>query len=280
MSWRGRLRSSSAASEMSLSDTDPSAFKLVLQESLLDPTIIQQFQKILKPMLAPIHDALKHSNLLVDSLRKQLKDKESEVADLRSEVQALKVSYDDLEQHGRRGSMRIFGMPEHTTGHVDDKVLSLINDHLQVTPPLVLDDIEVAHRLGKPPPPPFVPDPVPVHQASGGDASADVSSSPSTLPPPRAIIVKFASRRTKARVMRNKKLLKDNPFKAADDSTHTVYISDDLTKRRANLAYQARQLKSSDKIRDTWTYDCKILIKYTNGRISPIMNASDLDKYR
>ena len=109
----------------------------------------------------PLMDALNQSNALLESLRNQLKVKDREVSDLRNEVDTLKVMYDDLEQYGRRGSMRVFGVPEHTTGTVDDKVLSLINKHLQVTPPLALADIEVAHRLGKPPPKPFICDPAP-----------------------------------------------------------------------------------------------------------------------
>ena len=55
--------------------------------------------------------------------------------------------------------MHIYGVPEHTIGTVDDKVLHLVNSHLKVSPPLVFEDIEVAHRLCKPPPKPQVSDP-------------------------------------------------------------------------------------------------------------------------
>ena len=235
-----------------------------------------------------ISDALEASNMLVDNLRKQLKANDEEVAALRDEVDALKVRHDDLEQHGRRGSMRVFGVPEHTTGTVDHKVLSLVNEHLKVTPPLVLEDIEVAHRLGKPPPKPHVCDPDPSADTSTDvdperTAPADGQHISQPVPPstsPRAIIVKFASRRTKARVMEKKKNLKTNPFKAADGSTHTVYIADDLTKRRANLAYQARMLKRANVIRDTWTFDSKILIKNLHNKIFLINSEKDLNKYK
>ena len=132
---------------MGSNDDDATSFKFSLQQSLLDPIIVEKYQKIFSPMLKPISDALEASNLLVDHLRKQLKANDEEVAALRDDVDALKFRYDDLEQHGRRGSMRVFGDPEHTTGTVDHKVLSLVNEHLKVTPPLVLEDIEVAHRL-------------------------------------------------------------------------------------------------------------------------------------
>ena len=80
--------------------------------------------------------------------------------------------------------------------------------------------------------------------------------------------------------MAKKKNLKTNPFKATDGSTHTVYIADDLTKRRANLAYQARMLKRANVIRDTWTYDSKILIKNLHNKIFLINSEKDLNKYK
>ena len=264
---------------MASNDKDSTAFKLSLQESLLDPTIVEHYQKIFKPMLAPIQDALHQSNQLVDSLRKQIQAKDEEITILRSEVTNLKVKYDDLEQHGRRGSMRIFGVPEHTKGTVDDKVLRLVNSHLKVSPPLVLEDIEVAHRLGKPPPKPQVSDPpdAPEPDEDNSEHSLPPPVRPTT--PPRSIIVKFASRRTKARVMKCKKNLKDNPFEAADGSRYSVYLADDLTKRRAQMAYEARQLKRAGLIQDTWTFDSKILIKDLRNRIKPVMHESDLQKF-
>ena len=86
--WKGRLRSASAISgDMAADDADTASFKLSLQQSLLDPIVVQQYQEIFKPMLAPITDALKELNALVDSPRKQLKVKDQEVADLRTEVE-------------------------------------------------------------------------------------------------------------------------------------------------------------------------------------------------
>ena len=130
-------------------------------------------------------------------------------------------------------------------------------------------------------------DPPARFDASADDSDQQPGDSGHTSPspeqpssPPRSIIVKFASRRTKAQVMRNKKNLKDNPFKAADGSCHSVYIADDLTKRRAQMAYQARQLKRAGLIQDTWTFDSKILVKDLRNRILPIMTENDLSKFR
>ena len=106
---------------------------------------------------------------------------------------------------------------------VNDKVLSLVNQHLKGTQPLVLEDVEIAHRLGKPPPKPFVPDPTPREDdddKSGTDAD---QSSPQPSPPTtplHAFIIKLGSRRNKSRVMRN---IKHDPFQAA--AQYTPYTS-------------------------------------------------------
>ena len=75
--------------------------------------------------------------------------------------------------------MRIFGLPETRSGSADDKVLALCNKRMKLLPPLKLDEIAVAHRVGT------------IQDEEDNDEP----------PPPRALLVKFASRRSKERVM-------------------------------------------------------------------------------
>ena len=63
-------------------------------------------------------------------------------------------------------------------------------------PPLVMNGLEVAHRVGRPP--------------AARNSSNDSAETP---PKPRPIIVKFASRRVKSRVMEERSELKDNPLR-------------------------------------------------------------------
>ena len=58
-----------------------------------------------------------------------------------------------------------------------------------------------------------------------------------------------------------RKLFKANPPKDNNGVPLKVYVAYDLSKRRANLAYQARQLKRAKRIADTWVMYCKIYIK-------------------
>ena len=106
--------------------------------------------------------------------------------------------------------------------------------------------------------------------------SDQVSPSPTTS---RPVLVKFASRRTKARVMSCKKELKSNPCKRPDGTLSSVYVSDYLTKRQARFVYRARMLKRDGAIADTWTFDSKVLVKDKHNRIHPIMKDEDLWKY-
>ena len=132
---------------------------------------------------------------------------------------------------------------------------------------LQLEEIAVSHRVGQ------------------------VKPAEDDQPPPqRPLLIKFASRRSKTRVMdARKQLHKKKPRdpqqqQAADEHLENieevvgeeeddegplpaVYIADDLTKFRATLAHKARVAKRDKEILDTWVHDCKVLIKDNWSRI-------------
>ena len=58
-----------------------------------------------------------------------------------------------------------------------------------------------------------------------------------------------------------------------------IYISDDLTKFRANLAYRARVAKRQNKISDTWISYCKVLIKDNRSRIYHVWSLEELTSH-
>ena len=57
-----------------------------------------------------------------------------------------------------------------------------------------------------------------------------------------------------------------------------VYISEDLTRNRAKIAYEARMMKRQGLISDTWVFDCSILIRDSEGLIKKISKKEDLKK--
>ena len=219
---------------------------------------------------------------------------------LRQEVRDLKATADHLEQNSPRASIRLFCVPEETPGSSDDKLLAMWNGVMKVQPPLQLDEIEVSHRVGR------------LQTVQGEFDEAPVVK-------PRAIIIKFVSRHTKARVMGARKELRKTgqrpaadrrsggalrpaSHSATDEEPHNdatseatpedpaqvtlskfpppVYISDDLTRTRAKLAFQARQFRNNKRIQDTWVVDSKIMIKDNNNRISKVNRPEDLHEFQ
>ena len=269
---------------------------MYLGEALDDDAIIKK-----TPLLKPLSDALTQANATIASLCKRIDEKDNAIANMEQQVRDLDIRVDDLEQQGRRGSMRVFGIPEDTPGSVDLKILTLCNKQMKVSSPITLEDLQVVHRLGKPLPgragSSDVPDAVTLVPTPGstptdadlqsevpvsGDAvqiaplSDQVSPSPTTS---RPVLVKFASRRTKARVMSCKKELKSNPCKRPDGTPSSVYMNDDLTERRAGFTYRARLLKRDGAIADTRTFDSRVVVKDNHNRIYLIMKEEDLRKY-
>ena len=69
--------------------------------------------------------------------------------------------------------------------------------------------------------------------------------------------------------------LKNNPY-TQDDNSYAVHIGDDLTKRRATLAFPARKLKGEKLIQDTWVMNCKVLwFVQTRDRDQPTVSLFD-----
>ena len=262
---RARIQSEAMAAE----------FKASFLSCLEDSEVAQRMQLIfdpifksyLDPLTDKMADTIKMLSQTVDALKKDCADKDNVIRQLTQDVIQLQSRVDDLEQHGRRDSVRIFGLSEVTPGSPDQKVLRLCNERMQLNPPLQIDEIAVSHRVGKINPP-----------ADDGSPGA-----------PRPLLVKFATRRSKNRVMEVRKKLKVTDQQLEDptdedeavlaDGVH-IYIGDDLTKARANLAFKARQAKRNKEISDTWVIDAKVMVKNNYAKIFNVTSIQDLDRVK
>ena len=263
--------------------------KASLLEALQDEEVVNRFQLIFEPifksLLEPIsqklNENLKSMCQSIATLQKEEQEKDVKIHDLENEVSDLKTIIDNHEQHGRRDSIRIFGLSEETSGTTDDKVMRLCNRRMKLDPPLTLDEISVSHRVGR-----------------------IVEPTDDSPAPPRPLLVKFATRRSKNRVMAAKKALRPQrqqvepglhqqvDVDAAEQPQGTltsddedgdymangikIYLADDLTRTRAKLAFQARQERNKGKIMDTWVIDAKIMIKDNHSRITQITTIKEL----
>ncbi|KAL7388350.1 hypothetical protein ABVT39_012223 [Epinephelus coioides] len=66
-----------------------------------------------------------------------------------------------------------------------------------------------------------------------------------------AIVIRFVNKKVKIDMLRQGKKLRGSD----------VYINEHLTKRNADIAWQARALRKQNKIQATWTRNCKVWIK-------------------
>lgn len=133
----------------------------------------------------------------VKKMKKSLEaERERQNQYLQQQVLRARYERDDLEQHGRKGSVRIVGVREETDENAIEQVQK-VAEAAGIT--IGSDDISACHRLGP--------------KRDGA----------------RPIICKFVSRQTKARLMKDRKNLKGK------EGFERVYVNEDLTQLRKRL---------------------------------------------
>ncbi|KAK6168786.1 hypothetical protein SNE40_019967 [Patella caerulea] len=201
-----------------------------------------------------------------------------------TEIQELKDKNDELEQYGRREGIRISGVTERPDEDTD-KIVIEVGKLIGIT--ITLNDIN-SHRVVNNP---------------------QVESTR-----PRQIICRFRGYYTKRSFIKQAKNLKDirskveilSSLSSEGDQTevksnepgssqptastprthqkipdifqHNIFINEDLTKVRSNLAFQARQLQKEKKIQSTWTSDGIIFVKKRDDRVVLIRTQKQLNQ--
>ena len=144
---------------------------------------------------------------------------------LKEEVSALHSNVEELEQYGRRTSLRFHNVPM-TSGDLqrtDELVVSIVNDTLKMDPPITTDDINRSHIIGR------------IQDGKG------------------QLICRLRNWKIKNSIYFLKKNLKNNPSK--------IFITEDLTKFRQSLVKDLNIHKRQHKIHSFWTFDGRIFAK-------------------
>ena len=165
-------------------------------------------------------------------------------------VQELQLKIDDLEQYSRRSCVRISGVSDTDGENVTGIVMDLANRiHADVTP----RDIDRSHRVG-----------------SKFDRNRDNGNRRKD----RDIIVKFTNSSARLEFLKGRKVLREQKAK--------VFINEDLTSSRMELAFECRELKRSNPTRviKTWTYNVNVFVQDNDGKKTKIMTKTDLDGFR
>ena len=187
--------------------------------------------------LASDPDSLSKSENAVETstLITCLKELTNAVKELKSELKSSKQRCDELEQYSRRNNIIISGIPESDTHTAEDQAINMLNSY--VTEPIQYGEIDRCHRL---------------YRAK--------SKSPADKRP-ADIIIKFVSRKSKARILTKdpmEKLRADNDSRSEKSR---IYVREDLTKKRGDILYKARQLKKAGLVKDAFTRDGIIIIR-------------------
>ncbi|KAH3739411.1 hypothetical protein DPMN_046063 [Dreissena polymorpha] len=178
-----RLDEISAKLSNVLTRSDTDIIKNIIKESLegLKEQLLGSVVKQIEILESNMFDQAKE----LASLKQQLSAKDQEINILKqsdhSKNQTYEAGINDLEQYGRRNSIRIsalsFDSENQTSIQVAEHTAKMMSHHLNVR--LEYKDIDIAHRLGK-----YIPN------------------------KNRAVIVKFVRRQTKIDVMKRAKQLK------------------------------------------------------------------------
>ncbi|KAL8593008.1 hypothetical protein ACOMHN_017938 [Nucella lapillus] len=220
-----------------------------LKAALGDPHILEMISKaVAAQVLDPLRKDILGIHSKIEGLRATIEAKDRQILKLEDRV-------DELEQYGRRSSIRITPVPETKGESTVDIVKQVFKEaDIEVTDEM----IDRSHRVGK--------------KLSEGDAKS------------RPILVKCTSYRYKSMLMAAKKKLPavdvkklfPNPdWPALPHSSQSsrsrpggpaavvprVYINHDLTRERAEIAWMARNFKRQRKIDDTWVYDGVIFVR-------------------
>ena len=184
----------------------------------------------------------------VDNLNDTIKKKEDTIIELELSVKKIENKLDKHEQYSRRNSIRASGIKESENEDIGDCVLNLFNNRMKLKPPVTAEQIDRVHRTG-----------------------------PAKEGTTRAVLVKFATYRTRHHVYVNKKLLKPKSTPGTSPpKSAPVFINEDLTRLRANILWKARKLKADGKIKGCWSSDGTIIILNSREKVVAVHSEKDL----
>ena len=249
---RGGKPASEPASETSDQQTvvDKDTLALCVIELLNDESVLNRLKEMLFPK--NLIDSISTLTSKVDTLTREVDNKNETIKKLEARIDRLEEASDAVEQYSRRPNLRFFGIPEASTASEDDTdslITTVINESMQLQPPMSPDHLERSHRLG-----PKV--------TKDGKTSRD-----------RVIIVRFRSEKLRDAVYRSRFKLKDHN---SEHPQNKIFISEDLTARRAALARVTRSLKKEGTLIDCWTASGNILVKDLNNKIHQVRAEVDL----
>ena len=201
-------------------------------------------------------DQLKNEISALASEIRGMKDNEKkrdlELEDCRAEVNKLAFQLDSVDQHRRRKTLKIYGVPE-KPGESTRTITVDLAEKLGID--MSRDDIKRSHRTGQ-----------------KGTAK------------PRPISVKFNEIEDKRRVYKSRTKFRKPPL---EDKSYDgiplkdIYFNEDLAPERNQLLYKCRLLCGSKLLFSSWSFEGMLYVKTTKeGQPIQIKKLADLDPFK
>lgn len=223
-----------------------------------------------------VEDIRKSLSMLMEEMAKvtvqlsKLTDLVSEVKQLRhmltekdKTISELEIRIDNLEQYTRMEDVIITGLNVKPHSYA-----SAVRDGRNVAENAGTEELQTLERQV-------------LHFFAGKDIHLEESSIATCHTLPRrdklrpAVILRFINRKYKTDLLRQGKKLKGSE----------VYVNEHLTKRTAEIAREARILRRNNKIRATWTRNCKVYIQLNgsspeNSKVILVRDLKDLEQFK
>ena len=188
-------------------------------------TIVYEAVKKATETLIKQIDSVSKENI---SLKEKCATLENRVSELETANRSRRLENDALEQYGRRNILRVSGIPENDNEDTDGIVLKVA---YEMGVPISPGEIDRSHRVGK-----IRTGPVKKH---------------------RDIIVKFVTYNARNRLFKERKFLRETD----NEDLKSIFLNEDLTKRRSKILFEARKLRRSNKLIAAYSSDGKIIVR-------------------
>lgn len=168
------------------------------------------------------------------------------IAELRKEIVEIQTELNDIQQYLRVNNLEIVGLPNPNENESDETlVIHAFNNLVGIDEPVRHEDIDISH-------------PLPSNRKDGKSVH----------------VVKFISRKTKARILTAKKQDANKQFKFRNND---VYINDHLSKKNRSLFAKTQERKNALGYKYCWTRGGTINVrKMDNSQIITITCEEDL----
>ena len=211
---------------------------MFLDMILNDTRVIHALSEMLT---VPLLVKLDERENTIASLIERVKVLENTTETLKLDLKTAQDKNDELEQYGRRNSLRVWTPAPEILNENTDRLICDLAKGVGVT--ILPQEICRSHRVGR--------------RYTGRDNNQK----------PRPIIVKFISYATKKKLYAARKGLKD------------AFISEDLTKTRNTILYRARQQRATGRFLHTWTDDGLIKVRLkSNNKVLSVTTLAQLER--